>query len=94
MVCINNPHRHIFSLTCFYRIHVQHNTLITYEISISAMYRILKNAGVERVSSESAIELRRICEEYAIRIAKRSAELTSHAKRKTVKAEDIQLAVG
>ncbi len=56
------------------------------------MYRILKKAGAERVSDESADELRRIIEEVAINIAKSAIDMTSHAGRKTVKAEDVKLA--
>lgn len=56
------------------------------------MYRILKKSGAERVSDESADELRRIIEEVAINIAKSAVEMSTHAGRKTVKAEDIKLA--
>lgn len=63
----------------------------TSEFGLSAMYRILKKAGAERVSDESADELRRIVEEIADGIAKNAVEMTSHAGRKTVKAEDVRL---
>lgn len=66
--------------------------MATYEISISPMYRILKKSGAERVSTESAEELRRVIEDYALKISKRSVELSVHAKRKTVKAQDVRLA--
>ncbi|MGH1521857.1 MAG: histone family protein [Nitrosopumilus sp.] len=56
------------------------------------MYRILKKAGAERVSDESADELRRITEIVADSIAKNAVEMTAHAGRKTVKAEDVKLA--
>jgi len=62
------------------------------ELGLSAMYRILKKAGGERVSDESADELRRIIEELAENIAKSAVEMSSHAGRKTVKAEDVKLA--
>ncbi|HUT05576.1 MAG TPA: histone [Nitrosopumilaceae archaeon] len=62
------------------------------EFGLSAMYRILKKAGAERVSDESADELRRIIEDVAIDIAKSAVDMTSHAGRKTVKAEDVKLA--
>jgi histone H3/H4 len=62
------------------------------ELGLSAMYRILKKAGAERVSDESADELRRVIEEVAISIAKSAVDMTSHAGRKTVKAEDVKLA--
>ncbi|MDH5430711.1 MAG: NFYB/HAP3 family transcription factor subunit [Nitrosopumilus sp.] len=62
------------------------------ELGLSAMYRILKKAGAERVSDESADELRRVIEEIADSIAKSAVEMASHASRKTVKGEDVKLA--
>ena len=62
------------------------------ELGLSAMYRILKKSGAQRVSDESAVELRRVIEEIAEAIAKNAVEMSNHAGRKTVKAEDIKLA--
>ena len=62
------------------------------ELGLSAMYRILKKAGAERVSDESADELRRTIEEIAGGIAKNAIDMAYHAGRKTVKAEDVKLA--
>ena len=62
------------------------------EFGLSVMYRILKKAGAERVSDESANELRRILEEIGIAIAKNAIEMSSHAGRKTIKSDDIKLA--
>ena len=62
------------------------------ELGLSAMYRILKKSGAERVSDGSADELRRIIEDIAIDIAKDAVDMTKHAGRKTVKSEDVKLA--
>ena len=62
------------------------------ELGMSAMYRILKKAGAERVSDESADELRRTIESIAEDIAKNAVDMASHAGRKTVKGEDVKLA--
>ena len=62
------------------------------ELGLSAMYRILKKSGAERVSGESANELRRVIDEIAEAIAKNAVEDANHAGRKTVKADDIKLA--
>ncbi len=62
------------------------------ELGLSAMYRILKKSGAERVSDESADELRRVIEEIAMVVAKSAVEMSNHASRKTVKAEDVKLA--
>ena len=45
------------------------------ELGLSAMYRILKKSGAERVSDESANELRRVIEEIAEAIAKNAVEI-------------------
>ncbi len=62
------------------------------ELGLSPMYRILKKSGAERVSDESANELRRVIEEIAESIAKNAVDMSTHAGRKTIKAEDIKLA--
>ncbi len=62
------------------------------ELGLSAMYRILKKSGAARVSDESADELRRIIEEVAVAIATSAVDLSTHAGRKTVKADDVKLA--
>ncbi len=62
------------------------------ELGLSAMYRILKKSGAQRVSDESADELRRIIEDIAIAIAKSAVEMSIHAGRKTVRSDDVKLA--
>ena len=62
------------------------------ELGLSAMYRILKKSGAQRISDESADELRRIIEEIAETIAKNAVEMSIHAGRKTVRGEDVKLA--
>ncbi len=62
------------------------------ELGLSAMYRILKKAGGERVSDESADELRRTIEEIANTIAQSAVDMANHAGRKTIKADDVKLA--
>ena len=62
------------------------------ELGLSAIYRIMKKAGAERISEESANELRRIVEEMTGSIAKSAVAMAIHAGRKTVKVEDVKLA--
>ena len=64
----------------------------TSDLGVSAMYRILKKAGAERVSDESADELRRVLENIGTEIANNAVDMSKHAGRKTVKAEDVKLA--
>lgn len=54
---------------------------------------MIEKAGAERVGDDAVEEMRRILEEYAVRVSKEATTLASHAGRKTVKAEDIQLVI-
>ena len=76
----------------FYRTFDKKKTVKASELGLSAMYRILKKSGAERVSDESAIELRMVIEEIAETIAKNATDMSKHAGRKTIKAEDVKLA--
>ncbi len=62
------------------------------ELGLAAMYRILKKAGASRVSDESADALRKVMEEIASDIARNAVDVSTHAGRKTVRAEDIRWA--
>ncbi len=62
------------------------------ELSISACERLIKKGGGERVSKEAAEELAKILEEIAVDISKQASTMALHAKRKTIKADDIRLA--
>lgn len=59
--------------------------------------KILKDAGKEvgadRVSESAVIELRNIMLEFSEKIAIDSAVAARHAKRVTVRREDVQIAV-
>ncbi|MBS7624491.1 NFYB/HAP3 family transcription factor subunit [Candidatus Bathyarchaeota archaeon] len=62
------------------------------ELAIAAMHRICKKAGAERVSESAAIQLAKVLEEIGIKISKEAIDFAMHAGRKTVKAEDIEIA--
>jgi histone H3/H4 len=63
------------------------------DLQLAPMHRIIRKAGADRVSDEAAKELRDALEEVGVKIAQEALDFTKHAHRKTVKAEDIQIAV-
>lgn len=54
--------------------------------------RILSKSGVVRVSDEAVDALIDILEEYGTEVSKKAIKLAKHADRKTIKADDIELA--
>ena len=62
-------------------------------LPLAAMERLLKRMGAERVSEDAKEALRDVLEEYAEKIGSEAKSLAKHARRKTVRAEDIRLAV-
>ena len=62
-------------------------------LPLAAMEKLLKQGGAERVSDKAKVALKNVIEDIAHEIASKSIKLAVHAGRKTIKAEDIKLAV-
>jgi len=62
-------------------------------IPLAAMEKIIKKVSPDiRVSDKAKVALKAVIEEKAEQIAERAWRFAEHAKRRTVKEEDIKLA--
>lgn len=62
------------------------------DISLSAIERIMKKAGAERVSRKAVEYLEELLEEIGKEITEVALEIARHGKRKTVTEDDLKLA--
>jgi histone H3/H4 len=63
------------------------------EIPKAPVARIIKETGAERVSEDAKVALADYLDEVARNVAKEANNVAKIAKRKTVKADDIELAI-
>ena len=63
------------------------------DLPIAAVIRIAKKNGAERVGVDAAAALLAKTEAYIASLAKEADRLARHAGRKTIKEEDVELAV-
>lgn len=61
--------------------------------SKAPMDRLLRSGGAEMVGSDAPEALAEIVESYGEKVAERAVRYAEHAGRKTVSAEDVELAV-
>ncbi|MEE9458313.1 MAG: histone [Candidatus Bathyarchaeia archaeon] len=66
--------------------------MIESELSTAAIHRLIEKAGAARVGDGAVEALREILENIAIQISKDAIDFTTHARRRTVRGEDIKLA--
>jgi DNA-binding protein len=63
------------------------------DLPIAAVIRIAKKNGAERVGVDAAAVLLAMTEDYIRHLAKEADRFARHAGRKTIREEDIELAV-
>jgi histone H3/H4 len=63
------------------------------DLPIAAVVRIAKKNGAERVGSDAAEALVKAAESYIANLTKEANKLAQHAGRKTIKEEDVAMAV-
>jgi len=63
-------------------------------IPLAPLTRTIRYEGAERVSGEASLVLADYIENTSHRISKKAVRLAKHARRKTVKSEDILEAMG
>lgn len=61
-------------------------------IPLNVIKRMYKKAGAKRVNQQALMALADILAEITLHLGERSIMLAQHAKRKTVKKQDIMLA--
>jgi DNA-binding protein len=62
------------------------------DLPIAAVVRIAKKNGAERVGNDASTALVVKAEEYIATLTKEANRLALHAGRKTIKAEDVEMA--
>ncbi len=62
------------------------------DLPLAAVARVAKNNGAERVGADATQALVEHAENYLAKLVKEANKLSSHAGRKTLKAEDIEMA--
>ena len=62
------------------------------DLPLAPIERIMRNTGVERVSEDAVVALANILKDRAEELTEDAIALAKHAGRKTVTADDINLA--
>ena len=84
--------RVLIPITFYVIQHIVVKDNIMADLPIAAVIRIAKANGAERVGSDAAALLVKKAEEYIAKLTKEADKLATHAGRKTIKAEDVEMA--
>lgn len=63
------------------------------EIPKAPVARLMKRVGAARISGDAIDLMNEAMEDYGLQIASKANEYAHHAGRKTIKADDIKLAL-
>lgn len=63
------------------------------ELPIAPVEKLIRKAGADRVASSASEALAAVLEDIGGEISRRAAALSAHAGRRTVKLEDVKMAV-
>lgn len=63
------------------------------ELPRAPVARIMKNVGATRISNDAVSLMNEALEDYGISIATKAKDYAHHAGRKTIKADDVKLAL-
>lgn len=61
-------------------------------IPLSALEKLMKEKGAERVSENSKEELKKILETYLYDLSQKASKISSHSGRKTINGGDLLIA--
>jgi len=61
-------------------------------IPISALEKLMKDKGAERVSEDAAVELRKILFNYLYELSLKASKISTHSGRKTISSADLLIA--
>ena len=62
------------------------------DLPLAPIERIMRNSGAERISEDAVVAMAAILKDYSEQITEDAIDLAKHAGRKTITAEDINLA--
>lgn len=63
------------------------------ELPKAPVARLMKRTGASRISGDAIYKMSEAMEDYGLELATKAKDYAHHAGRKTIKAEDIKLAL-